>query len=100
MKKFTYTGIQLLITTCLFISCQKKKLEEVISCQSIAYVIDKTDANKNVIATDTSIYWPQVCGEDLQRFMAMSKEPQPICGQPGSYMRLVIWIPQHPKELH
>jgi hypothetical protein len=100
MKKSIYTGTILLLSTLFFISCQKQDLVEVIRCQSIAYVIDKTDANKNVIATDTSIYWPQVCGEDLQRFMAMSKEPQPMCGQPGSYMRLVIWTPQPSVSLH
>jgi hypothetical protein len=101
MKKSCHTGLLLFLSVCLFISCQKQDLEvEAPRCQSIAYVIDKTDSSHHLIETDTSIYWPQVCGEDLQRFMAMSKKPQPLCGQPGASIRLVIWTPTLPKALH
>jgi hypothetical protein len=97
MKKSTSSNLLLPLLICLFVSCQKQQLEDVIQCQSIAYVIDKTDALGKILATDTSICWPQVCGEDLQRFRAMSKDPQPICGQPGSFMRLVIWTSEQKK---
>ncbi len=91
MKNLISYLLSLLVLACLLQACQKQQLEEVHPCQSIAYVIDKKDDLGNLLATDTSICWPQVCGEELARFQAMNKEPQPICGQPGAYIRLVIW---------
>ncbi len=91
MKNVISYLLSLLVLACLLQACQKQQHEEIHRCQSIAYVIDKKDVWGNLLATDTSICWPQVCGEELARFQAMDKEAKPICGQPGAYMRLVIW---------
>jgi hypothetical protein len=93
MKNSTFSNLLLLFLSCLLFSCHKQHLEDAIKCQSIAYVIEKKDVKGNFVATDTSICWPQVCGEELARFKALNKEPEPLCGRPGSYMVLVIWSP-------
>jgi len=75
----------------LLVSCRKEVTVRPDPCRSIAYLIDRTDISGKIIKTDTSIVWSHVCGEELQRFMALSKDPEPLCGSPGCYIRLVIW---------
>lgn len=91
MKNSISCGLSLLLFSCLLYSCQKQDVEVPSQCQSIAYVIEKKDGSGNMVTIDTSIYWPRVCGDELARFRTMNKEPQPICGQPGSFLQLVIW---------
>jgi hypothetical protein len=76
-----------------FISC-KKNVANAVNCRSVAYVIDKKDSVGKLYKIDTSISWPKVCGEDLQRFMRMSTKPERFCGCNGCYLRLVIFKKQ------
>lgn len=75
----------------LFGSCQKKSAIDSVQCRSVGYVIDSLNYKGKILKTDTAIAWPQVCNSELNRFLALSKSYQPVCGRPGCYLRLVIW---------
>ena len=84
-------SLKLALLFVLLVSCRKEVIPSTDPCRGIAYLIDRTDVSGKVIKTDTSIVWPCVCGEALQRFMGLSKDPEPLCGLPGCYIRLVIF---------
>ena len=75
-----------LIFLLLLIGCTKAHIPY---CKSVGYFIDVYDEKGKYLKTDTSIYWPVVCGEELARFEKLSKDTIRICLS-TEYMYLVI----------
>jgi len=81
----------LLLALVLILSCQKEHFES--NCRSVAYVIDSVNSSGKICRTDTSICWPEVCDSELVRFESLGSKPEPMCGRPKCFMRLVIFKP-------
>lgn len=78
----------ILFAVLLLAACTKQEVIQKEKCKSVIFWLDIYEAGK-LIETDTSIYFPKVCGNELKYYDAMSREPQPICGS-GNFLRMVI----------
>ena len=82
--------ILFIIAMCWLMACCSctKEVPQIDKCKSVIYWLD-IYKDGILIKTDTSIYFPHVCGSELAYYEKMSREPQPICTD-GNYLRLEI----------